>query len=82
MKLDNTAESIQETLLKAAKCVVISEQRASIALIQRHLRIAYKCATKLMRKLEAAGVVNYFNSPGAPEVALPYKKDNLRDRLH
>ncbi|KGF79380.1 hypothetical protein IA69_24765 [Massilia sp. JS1662] len=47
----------QSQLVEAARDLVINEQCASVSLLQRHLRIGYSHAQRLMGILESAGIV-------------------------
>ncbi|MGK5049907.1 DNA translocase FtsK [Janthinobacterium sp. GB4P2] len=49
--------SASDPLYDQAVEVVRTQQRASISLVQRHLRIGYNRAARLIEAMEAAGVV-------------------------
>ncbi|MDO8065614.1 DNA translocase FtsK [Janthinobacterium sp. SUN206] len=49
--------SASDPLYEQAVEVVRTQQRASISLVQRHLRIGYNRAARLIEAMEAAGVV-------------------------
>ncbi|WP_308410574.1 DNA translocase FtsK [Janthinobacterium sp. AD80] len=49
--------SATDPLYDQAVEVVRTNQRASISLVQRHLRIGYNRAARLIESMEAAGVV-------------------------
>lgn len=57
-----------DELLLQAKAVVLKQRRASICLIQRHLRIGYNRARQLMEMLERDGVVSGMQSNGERKV--------------
>lgn len=48
---------ISADLLAAGRRIILEEQLASIALLQRHLRLGFGFATALMRALEQQGIV-------------------------
>jgi recombination associated protein RdgC len=50
-------ESASDPLYEMAVTVVRTNRRASISLVQRHLRIGYNRAARLLGAMEAAGVV-------------------------
>lgn len=53
-----------EERYKQAVDVVMRNQRASISLIQRHLRIGYNAAARLIEMMEARGVVSAMDGSG------------------
>lgn len=57
-----------ESTYNAAVKIVIANQRASISLIQRHLRIGYNRAARLIERMEQEGLVSAMNAQGAREV--------------
>jgi recombination associated protein RdgC len=70
---ESDAQGAQETgtdapaseLYEGAVTVVRAELNASISLIQRHLRVGYNQAARLMEEMEANGVVSAADSKGA-----------------
>ncbi|MDR0997347.1 MAG: DNA translocase FtsK 4TM domain-containing protein [Zoogloeaceae bacterium] len=63
---DNDAES--DALYDQAVAIVLQNKRASISLVQRHLRIGYNRAARLIEAMERAGLVSSADSKGAREV--------------
>lgn len=63
--------------LEQARKLVIKENKASISMIQRVLRIGYNTAAHLMEDLEREGVVSPMNQTGIRKVltATPPTKD-------
>ncbi len=51
--------------------IVLKNRRASISLVQRHLRIGYNRAARLVEQMEAAGLVSAMQSNGNREVIAP-----------
>nr|WP_275528021.1 DNA translocase FtsK [Janthinobacterium sp. HH107] len=49
--------SASDPLYEQAVEVVRTQQRASISLVQRHLRVGYNRAARLIESMEAGGVV-------------------------
>jgi DNA segregation ATPase FtsK/SpoIIIE-like protein len=52
----NSADA--EDLYQQAVCIVLENQLASVALIQRHLKLGYSQALRLMESMVANGVVS------------------------
>ncbi len=51
--------------------VVLKTRRASISLVQRHLRIGYNRAARLIEQMERAGMVSAMQSNGNREILVP-----------
>ncbi|MCS6764270.1 MAG: DNA translocase FtsK 4TM domain-containing protein [Candidatus Protistobacter heckmanni] len=51
--------------------VVIKNRRASISLVQRHLRIGYNRAARLLEDMEKAGLVSAMSGSGNREILTP-----------
>ncbi|HTH58752.1 MAG TPA: DNA translocase FtsK 4TM domain-containing protein [Paraburkholderia sp.] len=51
--------------------VVIKNRRASISLVQRHLRIGYNRAARLLEQMEQSGLVSSMSSNGNREILVP-----------
>ncbi|MCM8565374.1 DNA translocase FtsK [Thauera linaloolentis] len=54
--------------------VVVKTRRPSISLVQRHLRIGYNRAARLIEQMERAGLVSAMGSNGNREVIVPAKE--------
>ncbi|MDE2004042.1 MAG: DNA translocase FtsK, partial [Betaproteobacteria bacterium] len=57
-----------------AVAVVLKTRRPSISLVQRHLRIGYNRAARLIEQMERAGMVSPMQSNGNREVLVPAGK--------
>ncbi|HXC39895.1 MAG TPA: DNA translocase FtsK, partial [Burkholderiales bacterium] len=55
--------------------IVLKTRRASISLVQRHLRIGYNRAARLIEQMEQAGMVSAMQSNGNREVLVPAKAE-------
>jgi S-DNA-T family DNA segregation ATPase FtsK/SpoIIIE len=64
-----SAES--DPLYDQAVQVVLQNKRASISLVQRHLRIGYNRAARLLEDMEKAGLVSSMQSNGNREILAP-----------
>jgi len=51
--------------------VVVKNRRASISLVQRHLRIGYNRAARLLEQMEQSGLVSAMSSSGNREILVP-----------
>jgi len=51
--------------------VVLKHRKASISLVQRHLRIGYNRAARLLEQMENSGVVSAMQSNGNREIIAP-----------
>lgn len=60
-----------DPLYDQAVAIVIDSRRASISLIQRHLRIGYNRAARLVEQMEVSGVVSPMESNGSRTVLVP-----------
>ena len=58
-----------------AVAVVLKTRRPSISLVQRHLRIGYNRAARLIEQMERAGMVSPMQTNGNREVLVPAGKD-------
>jgi S-DNA-T family DNA segregation ATPase FtsK/SpoIIIE len=54
--------------------VVIKNRRASISLVQRHLRIGYNRAARLLEQMEQSGLVSAMSSNGNREILTPARE--------
>src|SRR5450830_2147469 len=60
-----------DALYDQAVAVVLKNRRASISLVQRHLRIGYNRAARLLEQMEQSGVVSTMQSNGNREILVP-----------
>ncbi|MGN6390246.1 MAG: DNA translocase FtsK [Burkholderiaceae bacterium] len=54
-----------------AVAVVLKNRRASISLVQRHLRIGYNRAARLLEQMEQSGLVSAMQSNGNRDILVP-----------
>ncbi len=71
MALDGAGEGESDPLYDQAVAIVLKTRRASISLVQRHLRIGYNRAARLIEQMERAGMVSAMQSNGNREVLVP-----------
>ncbi|HVK93196.1 MAG TPA: DNA translocase FtsK 4TM domain-containing protein [Noviherbaspirillum sp.] len=60
-----------DALYDQAVAVVLKNRRASISLVQRHLRIGYNRAARLLEQMEQSGLVSAMQSNGNREIMVP-----------
>ncbi|MDO6387996.1 MULTISPECIES: DNA translocase FtsK [Uliginosibacterium] len=63
-----------DELYDKAVAVVLQTRRPSISLVQRHLRIGYNRAARLIEQMEQAGLVSSANATGNREVLAPARE--------
>jgi S-DNA-T family DNA segregation ATPase FtsK/SpoIIIE len=65
-----------DELYDQAVAVVLKNRRASISLVQRHLRIGYNRAARLLEQMETSGLVSTMQSNGNREILVPAGNSN------
>ena len=60
-----------DELYDAAVAVVLKNNRASISLVQRNLRIGYNRAARLLEQMEQSGVVSSMETNGSRSLLVP-----------
>jgi S-DNA-T family DNA segregation ATPase FtsK/SpoIIIE len=63
-----------DPLYDQAVQIVLQNRRASISLVQRHLRIGYNRAARLIEDMERAGMVSPMASNGNREILVPSRE--------
>jgi S-DNA-T family DNA segregation ATPase FtsK/SpoIIIE len=58
-----------------AVAIVLQHRRASISLVQRHLRIGYNRAARLLEQMEKSGLVSAMSSNGNREIVVPARAE-------
>ena len=69
-----SADAEADPLYDQAVAVVLQNKRASISLVQRHLRIGYNRAARLLEQMEQSGLVSSMSGSGNREILIP-KRD-------
>ncbi|HWP20951.1 MAG TPA: DNA translocase FtsK 4TM domain-containing protein, partial [Burkholderiaceae bacterium] len=64
-----------DPLYDQAVQVVLQHRRASISLVQRHLRIGYNRAARLLEQMEKAGLVSGMASNGNRDILVPARDE-------
>ncbi|MDB5853214.1 MAG: translocase FtsK [Herminiimonas sp.] len=60
-----------DVMYDQAVAIVLKNRRASISLVQRHLRIGYNRAARLLEQMETSGVVSAMQSNGNRDILVP-----------
>ena len=68
------ADAEADPMYDQAVAIVLQHRKASISLVQRHLRIGYNRAARLLEQMEQAGLVSSLSSNGSRDILLP-KRD-------
>lgn len=58
-----------------AVAIVLQHRRASISLVQRHLRIGYNRAARLLEQMEKSGLVSAMSSNGNRDIMVPTRAE-------
>ncbi len=65
-----------DALYDQAVAVVLEHKRASISLVQRHLRIGYNRAARLLEQMEKSGLVGALATNGSREILVPRREES------
>ena len=65
----------KDPLYDQAVEVVLKNRKASISLVQRHLKIGYNRAARLVEDMEKAGMVSAMSSNGQREILVPNRAE-------
>ncbi|MCD5363692.1 DNA translocase FtsK [Chromobacterium aquaticum] len=72
---DGEAGGEADPLYDEAVAIVLKTRKASISSVQRHLRIGYNRAARLIEQMESAGLVSAMESNGNRAVLAPSRED-------
>ncbi len=65
------ASAEADPMYDQAVAIVLKNRRASISLVQRHLRIGYNRAARLLEQMENSGIVSSMQSNGNRDILVP-----------
>jgi S-DNA-T family DNA segregation ATPase FtsK/SpoIIIE len=68
-------EGESDSMYDQAVEIVLKNKRASISLVQRHLRIGYNRAARLLEQMEQAGLVSPMGSNGNRDILVPRREE-------
>jgi S-DNA-T family DNA segregation ATPase FtsK/SpoIIIE len=64
-----------DSMYDQAVAVVLQHKRASISLVQRHLRIGYNRAARLLEQMEQSGLVSPMGHNGNRDILVPKREE-------
>jgi S-DNA-T family DNA segregation ATPase FtsK/SpoIIIE len=74
--LNGSPDPESDAMYDQAVAVVLQHRRASISLVQRHLRIGYNRAARLLDQMEKAGLVSNMATNGNRDILVPARKED------
>ena len=72
---DAAAGGESDAMYDQAVAVVLQHRRASISLVQRHLRIGYNRAARLLEQMEKSGLVSSMSTNGNRDIIVPARSE-------
>ena len=64
-----------DAMYDQAVAIVLQHKRASISLVQRHLRIGYNRAARLLEQMEKSGLVSSMSTNGNRDIIVPARSE-------
>ena len=64
-----------DAMYDSAVAIVLQHKRASISLVQRHLRIGYNRAARLLEQMEKSGLVSSMGTNGNRDIIVPARSE-------
>ena len=64
-----------DAMYDQAVAIVLQHRRASISLVQRHLRIGYNRAARLLEQMEKSGLVSSMSTNGNRDIIVPVRAE-------
>jgi S-DNA-T family DNA segregation ATPase FtsK/SpoIIIE len=68
-----SADAEADPMYDNAVAIVLQHKRASISLVQRHLRIGYNRAARLLEQMEKSGLVSSMSTSGNRDLIVPQR---------
>ena len=69
------SEGEADPMYDQAVGIVLQHRRASISLVQRHLRIGYNRAARLLEQMEKSGLVTSMSTNGNRDILVPARAE-------
>jgi S-DNA-T family DNA segregation ATPase FtsK/SpoIIIE len=73
--LDGGPGNEADPMYDQAVAIVLQHRRASISLVQRHLRIGYNRAARLLEQMEKSGLVSSMATNGNRDIIVPARAE-------
>jgi S-DNA-T family DNA segregation ATPase FtsK/SpoIIIE len=70
-----SADAESDPMYDQAVAIVLQHKRASISLVQRHLRIGYNRAARLLEQMEKSGLVSAMATNGNRDLLVPRREE-------
>jgi len=70
-----SADGEADPMYDQAVAIVLQHRKASISLVQRHLRIGYNRAARLLEQMEKSGLVSAMSTNGNRDLLLPKREE-------
>lgn len=71
--MPNGGNGESDAMYDQAVAIVLQHKRASISLVQRHLRIGYNRAARLLEQMEKSGLVSAMSTNGNRDIIVPHR---------
>jgi S-DNA-T family DNA segregation ATPase FtsK/SpoIIIE len=72
---EGAADAESDPMYDQAVAIVLQHRKASISLVQRHLRIGYNRAARLLEQMEKSGLVSSMSTNGNRDLLLPKREE-------
>jgi len=73
--MPNGGSGESDAMYDQAVAIVLQHRRASISLVQRHLRIGYNRAARLLEQMEKSGLVSAMSTNGNRDIIVPARSE-------
>jgi S-DNA-T family DNA segregation ATPase FtsK/SpoIIIE len=73
--VDGSGGGEKDPMYDQAVEVVLKNRKASISLVQRHLKIGYNRAARLVEDMEKAGLVSSMSTSGQRDILVPARAE-------
>ncbi|MFT4990999.1 MAG: S-DNA-T family DNA segregation ATPase FtsK/SpoIIIE, partial [Polaromonas sp.] len=72
---DGDAAGEKDPMYDQAVEIVLKNRKASISLVQRHLKIGYNRAARMLEEMEKSGLVSTMSGSGQREILVPARAE-------
>ncbi|MDP3310577.1 MAG: DNA translocase FtsK, partial [Polaromonas sp.] len=71
----SSAEGDKDPMYDQAVEIVLKNRKASISLVQRHLKIGYNRAARMLEEMEKSGMISAMSGSGQREILVPARAE-------